>query len=149
MANKESDNKLAEDALNIVNSLQEFSVCRTISISELDKDLKSLKNDYKRLQSLASDKTTKDNIRLQTQVESIGVALIQLEELVNTAKASFNNMAVYFGESSSSTTTEVLFGVLDDFLVDLAKAKKKHNAAVQAASSNSGTTGSAIKRPRK
>lgn len=135
MANKSGDQTTADAALNIVTSLQEFSSCRIISISELDKDLKTARNDFKRFQNIsasifdAGNATEIEIARLRKQSQEIGSDLDILEESLQAAKQSFAKMVAYFGESSNSASTETLFGVLDDFLIDLTKAKKKYQTA--------------------
>ena len=42
--------------------------------------------------------------------------------MMNEAKSVFVTMAGYFGETAASTTTESLFGILDDFGKGLGRA---------------------------
>lgn len=124
----ENGDTKCETAINIDESLKQFAVCRMMSLSEADKDLKNLKQEYSKFQKLSQTidaSSSKD--RLNKQVDSLCDLLKEIDDTFGDAKASFEKMALYFGESSTSTSTELLFGILDDFLKDLTKAKAKYN----------------------
>jgi hypothetical protein len=99
-----------------------------VSLSEADKDFKALKQDFIKFQTLVrcvDESANKE--KLITKVDTICNLLKEVETEFENAKSSFEKMAQYFGESSTSTSTELLFGILDDFLKDLSKAKVKYN----------------------
>jgi len=116
---------LAELALNLDQTFQDFGLCRNISATELEKDIKKSKLEYGHLQRYVDKMDKISSGRLQEQVEKIGKELDRIHRVFDGMKNSFDKMATYFGESTSSSSCEQLFGILDDFLQEFSKAKKK------------------------
>ena len=137
-------------ALNLCNDCEELSQCKQISLSEIEKDIRVLDDDYKVFQQVLQSSDFTDNLKLHDLLDRLGKTLQTIHGELLTTKQTTEELIGFFGESGNTITS--VLTTLDEFLMQLKVAREKltqrklkEKKALAAASSASASTSSKLK----